>query len=207
MKYVYIILILAMGGGGYYLLYMKQADEITLQTNTKAKNLRTKKGLETDIKSLTDVKTKLTADSAAQKALVDGLNTDVGGLQQNIENDKSDTDQATSAANDANTAADTARKHTDALVNPPPPTNNLGTIATENGKTYENCALLKVEATGITISSSSGVVQIYYPFLPVELQQKFGYDRMHPADLSPSQVNYQEAIRVQLSNAAAAAGQ
>jgi len=58
----------------------------------------------------------------------------------------------------------------------PPPIIKLGTIVTEDGKTYENCQLLKVEADGITFSHSAGITKVMFRLLPPDLQKRFGYD-------------------------------
>ena len=72
---------------------------------------------------------------------------------------------------------------------PPPPTspNDLGTIATLDGKTYQKCELLKVETDGITINHSAGIIKILYGLLPLDLQKKFGYDPHVTTALTPDQ--------------------
>ncbi len=85
---------------------------------------------------------------------------------------------------------------------PPPPTNGLGTITTLDGKTFQNCLLLKVEADGITFSHSSGITKILFGRLSPELQKKFGYDPHMAAQLTEAEIQYQEARRKAADQAA-----
>lgn len=50
---------------------------------------------------------------------------------------------------------------------------SLGTISTLDGKTYQNCQVLKVEQDGVVINSSSGITKIPFVMMSPELQKKF----------------------------------
>jgi hypothetical protein len=75
------------------------------------------------------------------------------------------------------------------------PSNTLGTIATLDGKTYQNCQLLKVEQDGIVISDSTGITKITFVVLPADLQKRFGYDPAQITGLTPDQIQADENKR------------
>ncbi len=72
---------------------------------------------------------------------------------------------------------------------------DLGTISTIIGKTYQNCKLLKVQADGIVISHSQGIIKVLFAYLPPEMQRRFGYDPNHASALDEATVRYQEQLR------------
>jgi hypothetical protein len=83
-----------------------------------------------------------------------------------------------------------------------PPTNTLGTITTLDGKTFQKCQLLKVDADGIVVNHSEGITKILYGLLPPELQKKFGYDPHQAAALTEAQIQFQEEQRKAAAQAA-----
>jgi hypothetical protein len=90
-----------------------------------------------------------------------------------------------------------------AMAAQPPPTNNLGTITTQDGRTFQNCRVIKVKTDGIVVSYSEGITEIKYALLPPDLQKKFGFDPRQAAALTQAQLQYQEE---QKNAAAQAAG-
>jgi hypothetical protein len=49
-------------------------------------------------------------------------------------------------------------------------------LTTINGKVYKNATVTRVEADGITVKFSGGLVKIPFPELSKELQEKYNYD-------------------------------
>jgi hypothetical protein len=76
-----------------------------------------------------------------------------------------------------------------------PNSNNLGTIVTLTGSTYQNCLLLKVEPDGITFNHSQGITKVPFSFLTPDLQKRFGFDPQKEASLDEDTVRYQEQLR------------
>lgn len=77
----------------------------------------------------------------------------------------------------------------------PANSNQLGTISTIDGKTYQNCRLLKVKATGIVVNYADGITEVGFMVMPPPLQQRFGYDPKAGPNLSDDQVQADEALR------------
>jgi hypothetical protein len=196
-QYVLFFLLVAVAGGGSYIVFYTQPKEIDADTKTKDADTATKAGLQKDIAGLTTDRETLGKELAKDQAQMTDLRSQLETLKATIEQEKTDAAQAATDATEARAAADKTTKEVEALLHPPMPTNDLGTIVTVDRKTYQNCGLMKVQANGVIISSAQGTVQIFFPFLPAELQGRFGYDPAKPGDLSVSQVNYQESIRQQ----------
>ena len=89
---------------------------------------------------------------------------------------------------------------------PPLPSNNLGLITTSDGKTYDKCHLLKIDATGITISSTSIITKLKFDSLPEPLQTRFGFDPKSGAALAAAQVQTLEQTRMLSEQQASTAG-
>jgi hypothetical protein len=79
---------------------------------------------------------------------------------------------------------------------PPPLSNHLGTITASDGKSYRDCKLLKVEATGIVFSHADGIMELAYSQLPAELKTRFGYDPTKGPALTDDQVAALEQQRL-----------
>jgi hypothetical protein len=84
----------------------------------------------------------------------------------------------------------------------PPPGNNLGTITTLDGKTFQNCQLLGVKADRIVINYAGGITEILYGLMSPELQKRFGYDPHQAAGLTEAQIQFQEEQRKAAAQAA-----
>jgi len=178
MNYFLMLVILLLGGGGYY--EYTQIQQKSSADQQQISDLSAKVDtLQTENKKLEDAQTQLkksSDDAAAQ----------VGALTQQLQNAQSAL--AAAKANQPQTAA-TAK----APVSPT--SNDLGTIATLDGKSYQNCQLLKVKAEGIVINDADGITELAFGLLPPDLQKRFGYDPHSSPTLTPDQVQYQEALR------------
>jgi uncharacterized phage infection (PIP) family protein YhgE len=189
MNYFLLLIILGLCGGGYF--------EYTLLQQ---------KGV-ADQQQITDLSAKLDQLQTENKKLED----DEAQLTKSAADAKNQIADLTAQAQTAQSALADAKKQaaTPPATPPPPapappaaPNNNLGTITTLDGKTYQNCQLLKVEADGITFSYSEGITKVFFGLLPLNLQAKFGYDPHQAAALTAAQLQYQEDQR----KAAAQAG-
>jgi hypothetical protein len=80
---------------------------------------------------------------------------------------------------------------------------DLGTITTITGKTYQNSKLLKIEATDIIISSTEGITQVDYANMPPDLQKKFGWDPQKSSEVNAAEIRYQEQVEAAREAAAA----
>jgi hypothetical protein len=94
-------------------------------------------------------------------------------------------DASRSTAIDSAAAAVTAAQDSD----------SLGTINTLDGRTYENCKILKIEADGITFSHADGITKVLFPLLRPELQKKYGYDPQKAVAQTEAQINYQQEVQ------------
>jgi hypothetical protein len=83
--------------------------------------------------------------------------------------------------------------------------NNLGNINTLDGRSFQNCKVLKVESDGVTFSHDEGITKILFPFLPPNIQKQFGYDPQKAAADADAEVRYaqQEAAAAASTNAPA----
>jgi hypothetical protein len=70
--------------------------------------------------------------------------------------------------------------------------NNLGTITTLDGRTFQNCKVLKVEADGVTFSHDDGITKVLFPLLPPAVQKQFDYDPQKAVAQTGAQVRYDE---------------
>jgi hypothetical protein len=73
--------------------------------------------------------------------------------------------------------------------------NVLGTVTTVDGKTYQNCRLLKVKPTGIVVNNADGITEIGFMVMQPALQQRFGYDPKAGANLPDDVVQADEGLR------------
>lgn len=182
MNYFLILIILALGGGGYY--------EYTLLEQKSV----------ADGQQITDLGTKVSTLQADNKTLT----ADNIKLAQGLKDDEAKITDLTKALADAKSAAAAAvaaAAAPPAPVTPPPPptppkpTNHLGTITTSDGKTYQNCQLIKVDADGIVVNDSDGITKLLYGKLPTDLEKRFGYDPLKPGNLTEEQVQALEQQR------------
>ena len=71
-------------------------------------------------------------------------------------------------------------------------TNYLGTVQTQDGKSYQNCKMLSVDEDGVTVTCETTITKLNYSILPPDLQRKFGYDPQAAAKLSQARIQYLE---------------
>jgi cell division protein FtsB len=179
MNYFLILLILGLGGGGYYeytILEQKAAADQQQLTSLSGKI----DGLQSENKKLEDDKTQLTKTVADDQAEMTKLSAQTQTVQSTLAEAKMQ-------------AAHPSKSATPAV--PTLPSNNLGTIVTLDGKTFRNCQLLKVEADGIVVNQSDGIIKISFGLMQPDLQKRFGYDPHQAAALTEDQVQFQEQQR------------
>lgn len=184
MNYVLLILVILVCGGAYY-------DHTNLQKIAQDDRA----GDQKQISDLTAQVDKLEADNKK-------LEDENAGLTKNLNDAKSSLNDMTALVQNAQKQAEDAQKQLAQATapktqasSPAGPGNNLGTVATLDGKSFENCQLLKVEADGITFSHSAGITKVLYGLLRPELQQRFGYDPHVTTGLTDAQVQLQEEQR------------
>jgi hypothetical protein len=72
---------------------------------------------------------------------------------------------------------------------------------TVNGKEYKNASVSRVEADGITIKFSGGIVKVPFTELPKEVQQRFNYNPEKAVEYSANQNAALEQVRKQQEQA------
>jgi hypothetical protein len=72
---------------------------------------------------------------------------------------------------------------------------NIGTVTTLSGQSFENCQLLKVEPDGITFNHTEGITKVLYRNLSLDLQKRFGVDPQSTAAAEAAKVRYQEQLQ------------
>jgi hypothetical protein len=85
---------------------------------------------------------------------------------------------------------------------PKPRSNDLGTVTTTDGNTYQDCHLIKVEEDCIVVTYPDGIVEIYYRVMPPALQKRFGFDPRKGQALTDDQVETEEEERQAANDAA-----
>ena len=192
MNYFLLVIILGLCGGGYYeytILEQNSSADQQQITNLGAKI----DALQSENKRLEDDKAQLT------KSVADAQ-TETADLTKQVQEAQSALAKAQAQALQSATAATMAA--TTVAATPSRPSNNLGTIATLDGKTYQNCQLLKVQADGIVVNDADGITEIRFGLMPPDLQKRFGYDPHQAATLTDAQVQYQEEQRAAAAQAA-----
>jgi 3-oxoacyl-ACP reductase-like protein len=178
MKFFLFLLIVALGAGGYY----GYTQLIHLQTQQQAANQKQFDDLQDRLGKI-ETANKAEADNQAQAA------------------SNAAPAQPPAPAPDAQAATGTTTTTNDASATPPADaaaddfTTHLGTITTLDGKTYQSCQLIKIDADGITINHADGVTKITFAMLPTDLQKKFGFDINHAVALTEAQIRYEEQKR------------
>jgi len=176
MNYFLLLIILALGAGGYY-EYTTIQD---LDTANKEK--------------FADLNTKVEALQAENKQLADTVAKGVPAGQVSA---------PVPAASAVAPAPSPAPAATPAATTAAPISNDLGTIITAQ-KTYQECHLLNVKADCIVIRYLDGAVQpitqVKFADLRPELQKRFGYDSQLNNNLTPEQVQAAEQQRQALGN-------
>jgi hypothetical protein len=176
MNYFLILIILCLGGGGYY-------EYTTMQQQMSDQDSQIK---------------KLQSDNADLKTKLETAATSPAPPPKPEQPATPETPPDTSAAAPGTSSASAKPSTPPASAAPSAPSansNQLGTISTVDGKTYQNCRLLKVKATGIVVNDSDGITEIGFIFMPANVQQRFGYDPKAGPNLSDSRVLTDEALR------------
>jgi hypothetical protein len=70
--------------------------------------------------------------------------------------------------------------------------NNLGTVTTLDGRTFQNCKVLKVESDGVTFSHDDGITKVLFPLLPPAVQKQFDYNPQKAVAQTEAQVRYDQ---------------
>lgn len=154
MNYFLVLIIIGMGFGGYYeygLMQQQQSDLDAKIVDLEAKN-----------KQLEDDKAKLLAKGAGAPEPTIVPNSSGGSLVTPGEFGPGGGAPLPGSAGPAPAPKATG------------PGNALGDIATTDGKTYQNCKLLKVDTDGIIISHADGILKLSYIILPGTLKSRFG---------------------------------
>lgn len=184
MNYFLLFVILALCGGGYYEYTLQQESDVKYQRQTSnLANQVTK--LQSDNAAIEDEKAKLSKNLADAQAKIADLTAQIAAAAEAA--------KAAKAAEAAAKAAATPSPSTNSST--PVFSNNLGMVTTLDGKTFQNCQLLRVEADGITFNHSSGITKVLFPLLSPALQKKLGYDPKNGTNLTAEQVQALEAQR------------
>lgn len=188
MNYFLMLVILAVCGGAYYEYTVQQEKAVTYEQQISDLTAKVD-SLQAENKKLADKNTEAAKTLGDTQTKLAGLTTQLQAAQK-----------AAQAAPPPPAATSTAPSPSSST--PTAPSNNLGTIVTLDGRTFQNCQLLAVEADGITFKHAEGITKVLFPFLRPEVQQRFGYDSHKAAALTAAEIQYQEEQR----KAAAMAG-
>jgi len=69
------------------------------------------------------------------------------------------------------------------------------------GKEYKNATVSRVEPDGIVLTNKAGISKVYFPELPKDVQERFGYDPQRAADYSAQQSAGLDQVRKQQAEA------
>jgi hypothetical protein len=191
MNYFLLVIILGLCGGGYYeytILEQKSSADQQQIADLGSKI----DAFQSENKTLEDDKAQLTKSVADAGAKIADLTKQVQEAQSALA--KAQAQAQAPQVPKANTPTPTTA--------PTAPGNNLGTITTLNGKIYQNCQLLKVQADGIVVNDADGITEIRFGLMPPDLQKRFGYDPHQAATLTDAQVQYLEEQRAAAAQAA-----
>jgi hypothetical protein len=172
MNYFLLLIILCMCGGFYYIHGQDQQQIVVLQKQVD----------DLSVKSAAVVAAQARAQTTQPRAPVITIPAVAVLLPDTSRSAAIDT--AAAAATTAQTA------------------NSLGTITTLDGKTYQDCKILKVEADGITFSHAEGITKVLFPMLRPEVQKQYGYDPQKAVAETAAQINYQQSTQQAASAAA-----
>jgi len=187
MNYFLMLIIILLCGGGYY--EYNQLQQKSTGDQQQISDLSAKVDtLQAENKKLEDAQAQLTKNADDATAQVTDLTKQLQDAQTALTAAKAEGLKTKAAPPSATTAAGSSSPVT-------PTSNNLGTIATLDGKSYQNCQLLKVEADGIVINDTDGIIKLAFGLLPPPLQKRFAYDPHGPPTLTADQVDFLEAQR------------
>ncbi len=175
---VLLLLILLVAGEGVYFEYTQQTQidagiQIQLTSWQGIVN-----GLEAENRDLTNTKNAILKQTTALEAGIEKSSAEIAQAQ------------ALMTAAEKQKADEEAKKASADRIDP-----NLGTIATTDGRTFQNCQLLKIEADGITFNHADGITKVLFPRLSPEFQKKFGYDPQAEAARQAAQQRYEEQLQ------------
>lgn len=186
MNYFLLFIILALCGGGYYEYTLQKESDSNYQRQVSDLEARVEK-VQSDNAKITEEKTELSKKLADVQSKITDLNSQIAAAAAAA--------KAAKEAKEVEEAAKAAKATADAAAAVAKPTNNLGVVSTLDGKTFQNCQLLRVEADGITFSHSAGITKVLFPLLQPELQKRFGFNPSIGTTLTDAQVLVQEAQR------------
>jgi hypothetical protein len=190
MNYFLILIIMGLCAGGFY-----EYSNLNQEYEADQKKITDLSGkvdwFQTEYKKLEDDKAELMKSVAADQAKITDLTKQVQDGQAALDEAKA---QAAQMPKSATPAATTAVA--------PPPSNNLGTITTLDGKSHASCQLLKVKADGIVVNDADGITELAFTLLPPDMQKRFGFDPHVAATLTDAQVEYEEGQRQAASRTA-----
>lgn len=187
MNWFLFLIILLMGGAGYY-------EYQTLQGQVKVDDMQ-----------VSDLKTKLQLAGAGEQQSADNvtqLTTSLTSTQARVvqlEKQLQDAKSGIFTSQPSTTTTTLPAASTTIAVPSMPFTTKLGTIAALDGKTYSACQLLKINSDNIVVSDADGVTQIALNLLPAPMQKMFGFD----AKLGPLNNDQVAALEQQRQMAAA----
>jgi hypothetical protein len=187
MNYFLLVLIVGLCGGGYY--------EYTLLEQKSAADQQQITDLDGKVDALQSENKKLEDDKAQLTKSVADAQTETADLTKQVQEAQSALAKAQAQAQSLQAATATSTTATTVAAAPSPPSNNLGTITTLDGKTYQNCQLLKVQADSIVVNDADGITEIKFGLMSPDLQKRFGYDPHQAAALTEAQIEYQEEQR------------
>ncbi|MCE0497460.1 MAG: hypothetical protein LV481_05880 [Methylacidiphilales bacterium] len=185
MKYFLLLIILALCGGGYY-------EYTVLQQKQDAQSAADQK----QIDDLNGQIEQLKAEKKKTQDNLDAANQDLNAAKTQLTDLTAQLLALQKAAEAAKKAATQTASQSGEVKPAPVLSNFLGTIVTLDGKTFQNCKLLKVEADGITFNHSEGITKVTFILLPPDLAKKFGFDIHKETQLSPDEVEAQETLRI-----------
>jgi len=178
MNYLLLLLIIALGAGGYY-------EYTTIQATNSS-----------DQQEFSDLSAKIDALQSSEKELkqsVADLTKQVTGGPMQL---NAGTAPSTPGAPNVSTPQTSIPPATNSG---PPPSNDLGTIIT-NDKTYTDAHLMAVKFNCIVVKYADGIAEVKYADLKPELQKRFGYDPQLNNNLTPEQIVAAEKQRQAAGN-------
>lgn len=184
MNWFLLLIILLMGGAGYY-EYQTLHGQITV-----------------DDMQVSDLKTKLQLAAAGEQQSADNvtqLTSSLTAVQAKVVELQKQLQDAKSGIFTGQPSTALPATSTTIAAAPMPFTTKLGTITALDGKTYSACQLLKVNCDNIVVSDADGVTQIALNVLPAPMQKMFGFD----AKLGPLSNDQVAALEQQRQMAAA----
>lgn len=190
MQWFLLLIIIGLCGGGYYEYTQIQQTEATQQAKIDD-GQKKNDDLTAQNKKLQDTNTALTKTSSDQQGTIADLTTQLQTVQSTLSTTETELAAAKKTIADA-VAKKLAEVKAAAAVAANP--NDLGTITTLDGKTYQNCTLLKLDTDGITFSYTGGITKVTFGLLPPDVQKRVGYDP-HQAAKDAANALYQEQQR------------